>query len=76
MITLVLGGARSGKSVVAEQIVLAHPGPLLYVATGRATGDADMATRIDQHRRRRDPRFTTVETDDLTAVLDESPPHP
>lgn len=76
VITLVLGGARSGKSALAERLVLAHPGALLYVATGRADGDADMAARIERHRRRRDPRFTTVETDDLARSLDDAPPLP
>ena len=76
MITLVLGGARSGKSALAERLVLAHPGPLLYLATGRADDDADMAERIDRHRRDRDARFTTIETTDLATALDDAPPLP
>lgn len=76
MITLVLGGARSGKSAIAERLVLAHPGPVLYIATGEAT-DADMARRIDRHRRRRDPRFTTVEAGtDLAGALVGLAPRP
>lgn len=76
MITLVLGGARSGKSAIAERLVLAHPGPVLYVATGEAT-DADMARRIDRHRQGRDPRFTTVEAGtDLAGVLVGLAPRP
>lgn len=76
MITLVLGGARSGKSALAERLVLAHAGPLLYLATGSSDGDADMAERIDRHRRDRDARFTTLERADLAAALDEAPPLP
>jgi adenosyl cobinamide kinase/adenosyl cobinamide phosphate guanylyltransferase len=78
-ITLVVGGARSGKSAVAERLVLAHRGDLVYVATGRADGDADMAARIDRHREARDPRFTTVEvgpTCDLASVLSSAPTAP
>lgn len=76
MITLVLGGTRSGKSVVAERLVLAHPGALGYLATGAAT-DADMTNRIEWHRRRRDARFETIEVGgDLAAALRRAPTVP
>jgi adenosyl cobinamide kinase/adenosyl cobinamide phosphate guanylyltransferase len=76
MITLVLGGTRSGKSVVAERLVLAHPGPLGYLATG-TPADPDMTNRIEWHRRRRDARFATVEAGaDLAAALRQAPPVP
>ncbi|HEY8547719.1 MAG TPA: bifunctional adenosylcobinamide kinase/adenosylcobinamide-phosphate guanylyltransferase [Acidimicrobiales bacterium] len=60
MITLVLGGTRSGKSEVAEQMAARHPGPVTYVATGIAT-DADMAARIARHQARRPPEWATAE---------------
>jgi len=60
LITLVLGGVRSGKSEVAE--ALAGAGPVTYVATaGRPDGDADFAARIERHRRRRPGHWATVE---------------
>src|SRR5262249_6779342 len=59
-LTLVLGGARSGKSRHAEALLAAAPPPWIYVATAEA-GDAEMATRIAEHRRRRDKRWQTVE---------------
>jgi adenosyl cobinamide kinase/adenosyl cobinamide phosphate guanylyltransferase len=61
VITLVLGGARSGKSRVAEQLVGRLPPPVTYLATA-TVGDSDHAARVAVHRARRDPAWTTVET--------------
>ncbi len=71
-VTLVLGGARSGKSRHAEALVESQPGPCIYLATAQA-GDAEMAARIAAHRARRDGRWTTVEEPlDLAAALARS----
>ncbi|MGH9213929.1 MAG: bifunctional adenosylcobinamide kinase/adenosylcobinamide-phosphate guanylyltransferase [Acidimicrobiales bacterium] len=70
MITLVLGGIRSGKSDVAEALVQRSARPATYIATGRAT-DADMAARIAAHRERRErSRWATVEVDDPDDLAD------
>lgn len=62
MITLVLGGARSGKSEVAERIAAASARPVTYVATARQIdGDADFADRVRRHRDRRPTEWATVE---------------
>ena len=51
-LTLVLGGARSGKSRYAEALVSAHPPPWRYIATAQAFDD-EMRDRIAQHRQAR-----------------------
>lgn len=60
MITLVLGGARSGKSAVAEGLVSRHRSPVTYVATMDPAGDPELEARVEAHRRRRDPSWATV----------------
>ena len=59
MLTLVLGGARSGKSRYAQS--LCGDKPVLYIATAQVVGDAEMSRRIGRHRSERPPHWKTVE---------------
>jgi len=69
-LTFVLGGARSGKSRYAENLIAALPPPWAYVATAESR-DEEMAARIDAHRSRRGPSWRTIEAPrDLAAALD------
>ena len=71
MIVLVLGGARSGKSVVGERLAteLARGGPVTVLATA-VVDDDDMAARVAAHRARRPPHWATVEAGpDLLGAL-------
>jgi len=71
--TLVLGGARSGKSRHAQRL-LAHEPDVIYVAPGPVPDDADTdwAARVAAHRRSRPATWTTRETSDVAGVLAEA----
>jgi adenosylcobinamide kinase / adenosylcobinamide-phosphate guanylyltransferase len=60
MKTLVLGGVRSGKSRLAEQLARESELPVTYVATARP-GDAEMQARIAHHRANRPDHWRLVE---------------
>lgn len=66
-LTLVMGGAASGKSAWAETLVMRSDRPRVYVATAQAFDD-EMRAKIDAHRRARGAGWRTVE-----APLDPGP---
>ena len=69
-ITLILGGARSGKSAYAERLTTALPPPWVYCATAQALDD-EMRERIGHHRERRGEGWQTVEAPlELAALLE------
>ena len=70
---LILGGARSGKSVTAERLLAARD-RVDYVATGPVpdASDPEWADRVRLHRQRRPAHWTTLETLDLESVLSGS----
>jgi adenosylcobinamide kinase/adenosylcobinamide-phosphate guanylyltransferase len=58
--TLVLGGARSGKSAYAEQCLNATGKEVVYIATGQGN-DPEMALRIQHHQQRRPSNWRLIE---------------
>lgn len=68
-IILVTGGARSGKSALAEKLVARFGGPAIYIATAQPLDD-EMTDRINLHRARRGVGWSTVEAPrDLAGAL-------
>lgn len=60
-ITLVTGGARSGKSAFAESL-LDTEAEINYIATNCSAQDPEMATRVSLHQQRRPKNWQTTET--------------
>ena len=69
ILTLVLGGARSGKSAHAEALIMVEPAPWAYLATAQAFDD-EMRERIALHRHQRADAWETTEVPlDLAETL-------
>lgn len=76
MLTLVLGGARSGKSRYAEGLLAGMPAPWIYLATGQAW-DEEMRARVAEHRARRTGGWQTIEVPvALADALDDAGDRP
>lgn len=72
-LTFIIGGARSGKSRHAEELVAGLPAPWTYIATAQAYDD-EMRARIGEHRSRRSTGWHTVDAPlDLAGVLAAQP---
>jgi adenosyl cobinamide kinase/adenosyl cobinamide phosphate guanylyltransferase len=68
-VTLLLGGARSGKSDLAVRLAGAWGGPVTFVATASPDGDDDLSARIARHRTERPPWPTVEAPRDLAAAV-------
>ncbi|UTW55938.1 bifunctional adenosylcobinamide kinase/adenosylcobinamide-phosphate guanylyltransferase [Kordiimonas sp. SCSIO 12610] len=70
--TLILGGARSGKSALGEKLALANGHACIYLATAEAR-DSEMEDRIQHHRERRGQNWKLIEeTTDIARVISEN----
>lgn len=66
---LIIGGARSGKSTLAERLLIDEPA-VDYVATAAFNAeDAEWGARIAEHRSRRPQHWRTMESTDLVGLL-------
>ena len=74
MLTVLTGGARSGKSAAAVAAATASGAPVTFIATAEP-GDDEMAERIERHRSRRPAHWTTLEaTQDLIRAVETVDP--
>jgi adenosylcobinamide kinase/adenosylcobinamide-phosphate guanylyltransferase len=72
-LTLVLGGARSGKSRHAQILAMATPPPWVYIATAQALDD-EMRERIEKHKASRGNGWSTIEEPiELARAVAEAP---
>jgi adenosyl cobinamide kinase/adenosyl cobinamide phosphate guanylyltransferase len=72
-LTVLIGGARSGKSSLAVEIGRRHDGDVTFIATAEAFDD-DMRARIDAHRADR-PGWATIEAPiELGSAVRDAPP--
>jgi len=72
-ITFITGGARSGKSALAEKLAAGNGGPVAYIATAGVL-DAEMAERVKLHREQRPAAWLTIEEPlSLPAALGKVP---
>jgi adenosyl cobinamide kinase/adenosyl cobinamide phosphate guanylyltransferase len=74
MLTVLLGGARSGKSSLAERLAADGGGAVTYLATcPRIDGDDELATRIAKHRSDRPAAWTTIEEErDIAGAIERT----
>jgi len=70
-LTLILGGARSGKSSYAERLAARHGGQVLYIATAQPL-DGEMAERIADHQKKRPASWQTLEIPSAVGALLQS----
>ena len=70
-LTLILGGARSGKSSYAERLATQHGGQVLYIATAQPL-DGEMAERIADHQKKRPASWQTLEIPGAVGALLQS----
>jgi adenosyl cobinamide kinase/adenosyl cobinamide phosphate guanylyltransferase len=73
-LTLLIGGARSGKSALAVRMAMSTGRPVVVLVTGQAT-DEEMAERIRRHRAGRPDEWPTIEAPtELAAAIESCPP--
>ncbi len=70
---LIIGGARSGKSTLAERLLADEP-TVDYVATSATDSDHEWSARVALHRSRRPDHWQTIESTDIVELLNSDGP--